>query len=96
MDAPEKLKKAYTINVHRLGMTNFYDVEFLPRGLQQLRGAGGESQSVPPGFVATVELFKNEPGVRWTRPPHDPDITLEEFNAEAVTLALERHREAAA
>ena len=93
MDPQEKFEKGYFITTHRLGASDLYQVEFLPRGLQQWRGANNPSRQVPPGFKATVEVGGGEARFRsWDGVPRDPDVAVEHFEREAERLALEVHR----
>ena len=88
MDPQRKIEKGYVIYAHRLGDSDLYQVEFNPRGLQQLRGAGGDPPRVPPGYRATVEVTGG--GARflnWDRVPEDPEAPAEYFEREAERVA---------
>lgn len=93
MDPQKKVEKGYVINTHRLGASDLYEVEFLPRGLQQWRGAGNAPRQVPPGHKATVEV---DGGVarflNWDRVPQDPEAPAEYFEREAEQSALRAAR----
>lgn len=89
MNPQKKLEKGYFINTHRVGASDLYQVEFLPRGLQQWRGAGNVPKQVPPGYKATVEV---DDGVArfqsWDRAPQDVEVPRELFEREAEVAAL--------
>lgn len=88
MDPQRKIEKGYVIFAHRLGGAGLYHVEFNPRGLQQLRGAGGDPPRVPPGYTATVEVAGGVARFRqWDRPPRDPEAPAEYFEREAERVA---------
>lgn len=88
MDPQRKIEKGYVIFAHRLGDSGLYHVEFNPRGLRQLRGAGNESSRVPPGYTATVEVSGGVARFQqWDRPPQDPEAPAEYFEREAERVA---------
>lgn len=88
MDPQRKIEKGYVIFAHRLGDAGLYHVEFNPRGLQQLRGAGGDPPQVPPGHTATVEVSGGVARFQqWNRPPQDPEAPAENFEREAERVA---------
>lgn len=89
MDPQRKIEKGYVIYAHRLGGSYLYHVEFNPRGLQQLRGAGGAPPRVPPGYKATVEVAGGAARfLNWDRVPEDPEAPAEYFEREAERVAL--------
>jgi hypothetical protein len=88
VDPQRKIEKGYVIFAHRLGNSGLYHVEFNPRGLQQLRGAGGDPPPVPPGYTATVEVTGGVARFQqWDRPPRDPEAPAEYFEREAERVA---------
>lgn len=89
MDPQKKLEKGYFITTHRLGAFDLYQVEFLPRGLQQWRGTDNTPKQVPPGYKATVEVVDGAPKFQnWDRVPEDPEVPRELFEREAEALSL--------
>lgn len=88
MDPQRKIEKGYVIYAHRLGDSDLYQVEFNPRGLQQLRGAGNAPPRVPPGYKATVEVGRGVARfMSWDRVPQDPEAPAEYFEREAERVA---------
>ncbi len=93
MDPQKKVEKGYVINTHRLGASALYEVEFLPRGLQQWRGAGNAPRQVPPGYKATVEVAGDAARfLGWDRLPQDVEAAPEYFEREAEQAALRAAR----
>ena len=93
MNAQEKLRQAYTIQVRgqnatppRFSAAKFLTVEFWPRQLMQSVGENGPQQVVPSPKAVVVE---EDSGLRvaWEVSPADPDITLEQFTEEAKRKA---------
>lgn len=68
-------------------------MEFLPRGLQQWRGANNPPKRVSPGYKATVEIVDGDARFKsWDHVPQDVDVTRQQFESEAERRALEEHR----
>jgi hypothetical protein len=93
MDLRKRFDVGYMTGVREFGASGLYTVEFVPRGLQYMRGAGNPPKEVP-AYRASVNLNMDEPSVSWRTPPQDTEITLEQFNAEAIRLAKERYQAA--
>jgi hypothetical protein len=88
VEPQRKIEKGYVIFAHRLGDSGLYHVEFNPRGLQQLRGAGGDPPRVPPGYTAAVEVSGGVARFHsWDRAPQDPEAPAEYFEREAERVA---------
>jgi|GEM_PF-768372 len=74
--------RAYLISVRRLSETaDIYLVSYVPRGIQQERGAGGRPKRVPEykAVVPTSDAL----AVRWETQPSDPEATLADFEVDA-------------
>lgn len=91
MDVQKRFEIGFTTGVREFGRRGLYTVEFVPRGSQYMRGAGNPPKEVP-AYRASVNLSMDEPSVSWRTPPQDTEITLKQFNAEAIRLAKERHQ----
>ncbi len=92
MNPQKKIEKGYFITTHRLGASDLYDVEFLPRGLQQWRGASNPSKQVPPGYKAMVQVADGKAHFQsWDRVPQDVDAPHDYFEKEAERRALEEY-----
>lgn len=89
VDPQKKLEKGYFITAHRLGASDLYNVEFLPRGLQQWRGVGNAPKPVPHGYKATVQVSDGMAQFRnWDRIPQDIDVDHSLFEREAEHVAI--------
>jgi hypothetical protein len=91
MIAQEKIQRGYMVSLRQVAEPGgTYQVSYVPRGLQQVPGSGGERKRVPE-FRAIAHVEDEEVVVNWEKPPSDPEATEAEFDHDVRSRVRPLH-----
>ncbi len=87
MTSQEKIQRGYMVSTRESGDVGLYRLSYVMRGVQQARTSGRAKKA--PEHVAIVNV--PDESVVWEKQPADPELAVEDFEADALRRATAIH-----